>query len=70
MFSDKLSDYFEGVAAKYLSAVDAEPSKSNQHEIGGLPSAGFKKYLGIPGKQEEYRFRARQIYITDELRTQ
>ncbi|EUJ11156.1 EcoRII family protein [Methylophilaceae bacterium 11] len=66
MFSDKLSDYFEGVAAKYLSAVDAEPSKSNQHEIGGLPSAGFKKYLGIPGKQEEYRFRARQIYITDE----
>lgn len=66
MFDDKLSNYFDGVAAKYLSAVDAEPKKSNQHEIGGLPSVGFKKYLGTPAKNEEYRFRARQIYISDE----
>jgi len=66
MFSDRISDYFEGVAAKYLSAVDADPGRSHQHEIGGLPAAGFKQYLGTPGKNEEYRFLARQIYITDE----
>lgn len=66
MFDDRISDYTEGVAAKYLSAVDAEPGKSNQHEIGGLPAAGFRKWLGTPGKHEEYRFRARQIYISDD----
>ncbi|MGV3468129.1 type II restriction endonuclease [Limnobacter sp.] len=66
MFSDKISDYFEGVAAKYLSAVDAEPSRSNGHEIGGLPAAGFKEYLGTPEKNEEYRFRVKQVYISDE----
>lgn len=65
MFNDRISDYFEGVAAKYLSAVDAEPRKSHQHEIGGLPAAGFRQWLGTPGKHEEYRFRARQIYISD-----
>lgn len=66
MFNDRISDYFEGVAAKYLSAVDAEPGRSHQHEIGGLPAAGFKQWLGTPGKTEEFRFRARQIYIQDE----
>lgn len=66
MFNDSISDYFEGVAAKYLSAVDADPIRSNQHEIGGLPSAGFQQYLGTPGKDQEYRFHAKQIYITDE----
>ena len=66
MFTDRISDYFEGVAAKYLSAVDADRSRSRQHEIGGLPAAGFKQYLGTPGKDQEYRFRAKQIYITDE----
>lgn len=66
MFTDRISDYFEGVAAKYLSAVDADPGSSNQHEIGGLPAAGFKQYLGAPGKNEEYRFNAKQIYVTDE----
>jgi hypothetical protein len=66
MFADSISDYFEGVAAKYLSAVDADPGSSNQHEIGGLPAAGFKRHLGTPGKDEEYRFKAKLIYVTDE----
>lgn len=66
MFDDRISDYIEGVAGKYLSAVDAEPRRSHQHEIGGLPSAGFRKWLGSPSKHEEYRFHARQIYITDD----
>ena len=30
----QLRDHFLGVGAKYLSAVDAEPTRSNQHEIG------------------------------------
>lgn len=66
MFTDRISDYFEGVAAKYLSAVDADPGRSHQHEIGGLPAAGFKQFLGTPGKDQEYRFKAKQIYITDD----
>lgn len=66
MFDDRISDYIEGVAAKYLSAVDAEPDHSNQHEIGGLPSAGFKQWLGTPSKSDVYRFCSRQIYITDD----
>lgn len=66
MFEDRISDYVEGVAAKYLSAVDAEPAKSNQHEIGGLPKAGFKAWLGTPAKHEVFRYRCRQIYISDE----
>lgn len=66
MWQEKISDCFVGVAAKYLSAVDAEASRSHQHEIGGLPSVGFKDYLGTPGKTEEFRFHARQIYLGDE----
>lgn len=65
MYKDKISDYFEGVAAKYLSAVDAEPGRSNGHEIGGLPAAGFKEHLGTPGKHQEFRFRVKQVYIND-----
>lgn len=30
----QLSDYFEGLGVKRLSAVDAEPKTSNQHEVG------------------------------------
>ena len=41
-----LRTYFTGVAAKFLSAVDATPSKSNQHEIG---SNKFTAILGDPG---------------------
>lgn len=45
---ENIDQYFEGVAWKYLSAVDADPRRSNQHELGGLVKAGFKKYLGDP----------------------
>lgn len=33
----QLSDYFEGVGVKRLSAVDAEPKRSNQHEVNTTP---------------------------------
>lgn len=66
MFQEKITDYFVGVAAKYLSAVDARPERSNQHEIGGLPSAGFKQFLGTPRKEEKSLFRARMVFLSDD----
>lgn len=39
-----LSEYFEGVAVKTLSVVDATPSKSHQHEIG--TTADMRRFLG------------------------
>lgn len=66
MFSDSISDYFEGVAAKYLSAVDARPDKSHQHEIGGLPSVGFKRFLGEPLRGEQNRFPGKLVYLADD----
>jgi hypothetical protein len=66
MFQEKISDYFDGVSAKYLSAVDARPEKSNQHEIGGLVKAGFDKFLGRPPKGEVTPFKARMAFLRDE----
>ena len=66
MFSDSISDYFDGVAAKYLSSVDANPDKSNQHEIGGLLSVGFKQFLGEPPRGEQNRFSGKLVYLTDD----
>ena len=63
-----LRSYFSGVAAKYLSAVDATPSKSNQHEIG---SNKFTAILGDPGKSKVV-FEATFLYFnpdTDEPET-
>lgn len=63
---ESVREIFEGAAAKYLSAVDADHSKSNQHEIGGLPSVGFKTFLGTPNREEEYRYKCLMAYIDDE----
>lgn len=66
MLFEKLTDYFEGAAVKYFSAVDAESSSSNQHEIGGLIAAGFKKHLGVPPGTEEFSFPCTMAYISDD----
>ena len=63
---DSVRQIFEGAAAKYLTPVDADPARSNQHEIGGLPSVGFREYLGAPGKGEHKRFGCLMAYLTDE----
>lgn len=63
---DSVEELFEGAAAKYLSTVDADTSRSNQHEIGGLPRVGFKTYLGTPGKSEEFHYPCLMAYIRDE----
>src|SRR6476469_5982079 len=55
-----LSEYFEGVAMKRLSAVDAEPTRSNQHEVGTTPA--IREYLG----QQEREFPATFIWLSSE----
>ena len=47
----QLRDHFRGVGAKRLTAVDAEPSSSNQHEIG-TTKAMRQEFLGEEGKQD------------------
>ncbi|MCP9448067.1 MAG: type II restriction endonuclease [Nitrospira sp.] len=56
-----LSEYFEGVAVKRLSAVEAHPERSNQHEFDGVQ--GLRQILGeSKGKQ---KFDAKFIYLSD-----
>lgn len=62
MKSGYLSEYFEGVAAKRLSAVEADFLTSHQHEFQGVES--LTSILGEPvGKVS---FSARVIYLTDD----
>jgi EcoRII C terminal len=56
-----LSSYFEGIAMKRLSAVEADVSQSNQHEFNG--SDGLKALLGEPAEKEQYD--ARFLYLDD-----
>lgn len=62
---ERIDHYFEGVAWKYLSTVDAEASRSNQHEFGGLVKAGFKKHLGDPGA-ETIRWPTRYLFLAED----
>lgn len=57
-----LSEYFNGVAAKRLSAVEALAHRSNQHEFDGV--AALKSVLGpaVPRRS----FRARLMYLNDQ----
>ena len=57
-----LSEYFEGVAAKRLSAVEADETRSNQHEYNATkPMLAF---LGRPEKKT--RISTRFLYLTDD----
>jgi hypothetical protein len=57
-----LSQYFTGVAMKRLSAVEANPVRSNQHEFNGVDM--LKKIFGeVTGKQ---RFPAKFLYLSDQ----
>lgn len=55
-----LSRYFEGIAVKRLRAVEADISRSNQHEYNGVNE--LKKILG----SERASFPARFIWLADE----
>jgi hypothetical protein len=54
-----LSQYFKGVAAKKLSAVEADTAKSNQHEFNGV--APLKHIFGTTRRT----FPAKFIYLSD-----
>lgn len=56
-----LSEYFEGVAAKRLSAVEADVLRSNQHEFNGVE--GLRQILGEPEGKVSYQTKV--IYLTD-----
>jgi hypothetical protein len=55
-----LSEYFLGVAVKRLSAVEAGPEFSHQHEFNG--TASMRQILG----EERRSIPARVLYLTDE----
>ena len=57
-----LSQYFTGVAAKRLSAVEADILRSHQHEFNGVE--GLREILGEP--DDKVRFEARFVYLTDQ----
>jgi len=56
-----LSQYFNGVAAKILSAVEADTITSNQHEFNGVE--GLRNMLGEPDGSVKYK--AKFMYLTD-----
>lgn len=60
---EKLSDIFIAAAEKYLTAVDANPGKSNQHEIGGLKKAGIADLIGYPENGGKYHIPVTMVYI-------
>lgn len=64
---EKLSDIFVAAAEKYLTAVDAEPVKSNQHEIGGLKKAGIADLLGYPENGDKIYLPVTMVYIEDDV---
>lgn len=62
---ENLTDVFSAVAVKYLTAVDADPGTSNQHEIGGLVKAGLAESMGYPTNGDKFVFPATMVYIDD-----
>lgn len=57
-----LSEYFEGVAAKRLSRVEADVLTSNQHEFNGVE--GLRDLLGEP--DGKVRYASDIVYLNDD----
>lgn len=62
---EQLADVFSSAAFKYLSVVDADPKRSNQHEIGGLVDAGIGRELGMPDDGSQLRIRVTMVYLSE-----
>jgi EcoRII C terminal len=56
-----LFEYFEGVAVKCLSRVDANPKISNQHEVGTT-----REMRAFLGENHQQKFEANYIWLGDE----
>lgn len=63
---EQLSDVFKAAAFKYLSSVDADPKKSNQHEIGGLVKAGIGQHLGLADDGTQTKIAATLVYLDED----
>ena len=59
-----LSQYFEKVAAKRLTSVEANPDKSNQHEFNG--TIALKEVLGTFESREKKVFNTYFIWMGDQ----
>jgi len=57
-----LSEYFKGIAAKQLSAVEADILRSHQHEFNGVRE--LVQILGEP--DGKITFQAKFLYLTDD----
>jgi hypothetical protein len=57
-----LSEFFSGVALKTLSAVEADPARSNQREFNGIED--LIRLFGRAG--EKHKIPAKFIYLTDD----
>lgn len=58
----QLVDYFEGIGVKRLSVVDAEPKRSNQHEIGTTR----KMRDDFLGEEHQRKYKAIYIWLGEE----
>ena len=58
----QLVDYFEGIGVKRLSVVDAEPKRSNQHEIGTTR----KMRDDFLGEEHQCKYKAIYIWLGEE----
>ncbi|WP_349921673.1 type II restriction endonuclease [Aeromonas veronii] len=62
---EQLADVFSSAAFKYLSVVDVNPKKSNQHEIGGLVEAGMGLELGMPDDGSKFNISTIMVYLNE-----
>lgn len=61
MKQGSLSEYFQGVAAKRLTEVEANVLKSNQHEFNGVKA--LREMLGEPDQRVPYP--SKMMYLSD-----
>ena len=64
--NSRLSEHFIFAAGKSLSAVDAVPSRSNQHEIGGLVRVGFGEAIGGIQSGEKLQIPCLMVWLSDD----
>lgn len=62
----RLNEHFSFAAGKSLSAVDAVPSRSNQHEIGGLVKVGFGQAIGDIAAGEKRQIPCLMAWLSDD----
>lgn len=60
----RLEHYFDGAAGKFLSAVETDRSRSNQHEFNGVTP--LTELLGVPPSGGGRRFATSYVYLEDD----